>query len=125
MKTGRKLLQRRHKGAILATCFISMAFVMLLSSLVLLMVQLNDSTAKGIKSKWEQRRVVAELGDKFVATGLLEESDLPEGWSREVAEVTGERSLTLKKGESVVLTVKVSSATGEILLWQTAGFAAE
>lgn len=123
MKKGRNFLQRRHKGAILATCFITMAFVMLLSSLILLMVQLNDGRTRTLKNKWEQRRIVAELGDKFVALGTLEQGDLPdEAWSCVVAGES-EKTLTLKKDGNVVLIVK-TSAEG-VLLWQTAGFAAE
>lgn len=123
MKKVRNFLQRRHKGAILATCFITMAFVMLLSSLILLMVQLNDGRTKALKNKWEQRRIVAELGDKFVALGTLEQGDMPdEAWSCVVAGES-EKTLTLKKDGNVVLIVK-KSAEG-VLLWQTAGFAAE
>lgn len=100
-----------------------MAFVMLLSSLILLMVQLNDGRTKALKNKWEQRRIVAELGDKFVALGTLEQGDMPdEAWSCVVAGES-EKTLTLKKDGNVVLIVK-KSAEG-VLLWQTAGFAAE
>lgn len=111
----KKFLQRRHKGAILATCFVSMTVIMLLSSTIFFFVQLLDSSTRQQEAQFEQRRVVSELGDKFVA-GTFSDADLPEGWSADVSEDGS--TLVLKKGAQVLLTVQIDEEK-HILLWKT------
>ena len=119
MKAKPNILRRRHKGAILAVCFVAITVVMLLTSTIFFMVQGDTATTALLESRAETRREVAAIGEQLVA-GTLDPGSLPEGYTCETvtAEDGSQTTMILKRGDTLVLRVTVS-AKGKILAWET------
>ena len=123
MKAKPNILRLRHKGAILAVCFVAITVVMLLTSTIFFMVQGDTATTALLESRAETRREVAAIGEQLVAkcvAGELNSYVLPDGYTcvTTTAEDGSQTTMILKRGDTLVLRVTVS-AKGKILTWET------
>lgn len=127
-----RIMARRHKGAILAVCFAAIAVVMIMTSTILFMVQLDASSTDRMKVQYATARQIRKIGNDFVAGNLKESYD---GYAC-VVETTvddSEQFLTVTRKNSdgtdsgvIVLRVTVKPETNEtggttreVLLWDT------
>lgn len=53
-----RIAAHRHKGAILAVCFAAIAVVMVLTSTILFMVQLDATSTDRMKARYETARQI-------------------------------------------------------------------
>lgn len=68
MKKNKHLKKRR--GFVMATVFVAMSVVMLLSSVLLLMVQVDMNRSKLNDTLLKREKTLQEIADKFVKEGL-------------------------------------------------------
>lgn len=68
MKKNKRLKKRR--GFVMATVFVAMSVVMLLSSVLLLMVQVDMNRSKLNDTLLKREETLQEIADKFVKKGL-------------------------------------------------------
>lgn len=70
-----RISAHRHKGAILAVCFAAIAVVMVLTSTILFIVQLDATSTDRMEARYETaRQIPPGIGDRFVAGKLTETS---------------------------------------------------
>ena len=126
-----RIAAHRHKGAILAVCFAAIAVVMVLTSTILFIVQLDATSTDRMEARYETARQIRKIGNDFVA-GKLEESY--KGYVCVVATTEDDsKRLTVTRKNSdgtgsgvIVLQVTVKPETNEtggttrkILSWDT------
>lgn len=114
-----KIMTRRHKGAILAVCFAAIAVVMIMTSTILFMVQLDASSTDRMEAQYKTARQIRKIGNDFVAGKLQESYD---GYV--VATTVDDSKLIVTRTDSGVTVLRVTVKTGtdgtrEILSWDT------
>ena len=120
-----RIAAHRHKGAILAVCFAAIAVVMVLTSTILFMVQLDATSTDRMEARYETARQIRGIGDRFVA-GKLTETSYGE-YTCETAtdpEDSRKETLTVTRTENGGIVLRVTVLTGTdgtrgILLWDT------
>lgn len=101
MKKNKHLKKRR--GFVMATVFVAMSVVMLLSSVLLLMVQVDMNRGKLNDTLLKREETLQEIADKFVKKGLSgNEQYSGSGFHYRVVEANGASPKTLYVSGSAI-----------------------